>query len=186
MSWETVALASRTSSQTQTSLRPSRRLSASGSNPSTTRPRPRLSALVSACRRVSASGKRSRPTVPARKKNAPAETATIVTMSRARLIRPPPIRIFGSRPAVPFLTKAMEAKVARSARVNATSTAAGTPVTAPRSSNAAMPPVPISCAAIMRSASPGPRRMRTSPSASIARMKPRAAVRNSVIAERPR
>src|SRR5499426_1300942 len=91
-----------------------------------------------------------------------------------------------SRRAVPFLTNAMEAKVARRASVNATSIAAGTPVTVPRSSNAAMPPVPISCAAIMRSASPGPRRMRTRPSASMARMKPRAAVRNSVIAEYPR
>jgi hypothetical protein len=88
--------------------------------------------------------------------------------------------------ALPFLTKAMEAKVASSATVNATSTAAGTPVTAPSSSNAAIPPVPISCAAIMRSASPGPRRMRSSPKASIARMTPRAAVRNSVMAERPR
>ena len=91
MSWETVAPASSTSSQTETSLRPSRRLPASGSSPSTTRPRPRLSALVSACSRVSVSGKRSRPTVPARKKNAPAETAAIVKMSSAKLIRPPSI-----------------------------------------------------------------------------------------------
>src|SRR6516225_2858486 len=80
----------------------------------------------------------------------------------------------------------MDANVARRASVSATSTAAGTSVTAPRSRNVAMPPVPISCAAIMRSASPGPRRMRTSPSANIARMKAREAVRNSVIAERPR
>src|SRR5262249_24436847 len=92
----------------------------------------------------------------------------------------------GWRGGLPFLAKAMEAKVARSASVKAPSTVAGTPVTAPRSSNAAMPPVPISCAAIMRSASPGPRRMRTSPSASIARMKPRAAVRKSVMTERAR
>src|SRR5262249_1353394 len=79
----------------------------------------------------------------------------------------------GPRPGLHFLTNAIEAKVARSASVNATSAAAGTPVTAPRSSKEAMPPVPISCTAIMRSASPGPRRMRTSPRASIARMKPR-------------
>src|SRR5262249_29336243 len=75
---------------------------------------------------------------------------------------------------------AIEAKVARSARVSATSTVAGTSVTLPSSSKAAIPPVPIDCAAIMRSASPGPRRMQISPSASIARMKPRAAVMNSV------
>src|SRR5215472_1657643 len=69
-----------------TSFNPSRKLSVCGSNPTTTRPRPRLSALVSACKRVNVSGKRSRPTVPARKNNAPAETARIVTMSRAMLI----------------------------------------------------------------------------------------------------
>src|SRR5262249_26804627 len=91
-----------------------------------------------------------------------------------------------SRRELPFFTKAMEANVASSARVNATSTVAVKLLTAPSSSNAAMPPVPISCAAIMRSASPGPRRMRTSPSASIATMKPSATGRNSVIADRPR
>src|SRR5262249_49802474 len=42
------------------------------------------------------------------------------------------------RAAAPFLTKAMEAKVASSASVRATSTVAGTPVTAPTSSTAAM------------------------------------------------
>ena len=40
--------------------------SARGKRPSITRPSPRLSALVSACSRVNASGKRSSPTVPAR------------------------------------------------------------------------------------------------------------------------
>src|SRR5262245_55670697 len=54
-----------------------------------------------------------------------------------------------SRRAAPFLTNAIEAKVARSASVKATSTAAGTPVTVPSSSNAAIPPVPINCAAII-------------------------------------
>src|SRR5579864_8819946 len=49
----------------------------------------------------------------------------------------------------PFLTNAMEAKVARRARVNATSTAEDVPITAPSSSNAAMPDVPINCTAIM-------------------------------------
>src|ERR1700749_1770231 len=78
----------------------------------------------------------------------------------------------------------MDAKVARSATVKATSAAAGTPVTVPSSSKAAIPPVPINCAAIMRSVSPGPRRIDTSPSASITRMNPTAAVRNSVIVER--
>src|SRR5262249_16436151 len=92
MSWETAAPASRTSNQTQISLNPPRTLPACGSSPNTTRPKPRLSALVSACKRVSVSGKRSRPTVPARKKNAPVETAMIVTMSSAKLIRRPLIR----------------------------------------------------------------------------------------------
>src|SRR5262249_48307331 len=89
------------------------------------------------------------------------------------------------RPESPFLTNAMEANVARSANVKATSTAALTSATAPSRSNTAMPPVPISWAAIMRSTSAGPRRTRTKPSASIAKMKPREAVRNSVITERP-
>src|SRR5262249_17825293 len=88
--------------------------------------------------------------------------------------------------AVPFLTNAIEAKVASSARLKATSAAAGSSVTAPSSSNAAIPPVPINCAAIIRSASPGPRRIRTSPSDNINKMKPRAAVRNSVIPKCPR
>src|SRR5262249_55486187 len=79
----------------------------------------------------------------------------------------------------------MEAKVASSATIKATSTAAGTLEAAPRSSNAAMPPVPISCAAIMRSASLGPWRTRTSPSASMARMNASEAVRNSVMTEHP-
>src|SRR5262249_36328321 len=91
-----------------------------------------------------------------------------------------------SRREAPFLTKAMAAKAASSASVKATSTAAGTLVTAPTSSRAAIPALPINCAAIMRSASPGPRRMRTSPRLSITRMKPSAAVRNSVSVERPR
>ena len=80
-----VAPDSSTSSQMHTSLRPALTLSTCGSRPSTTRPRPRLSALVSACRRVNESGKRSSPTVPARKKNAPATTATTVHRSRTKL-----------------------------------------------------------------------------------------------------
>ena len=83
------------------------------------------------------------------------------------------------------MTNAMDAKVASSASINATSTAAGTPVTVPSSSKTAMPAVPISCAAIIRSASVGPRKIETSPSPSIARIKPTAAVRNSVIVEGP-
>ena len=43
--------------------------------------------LGQGCRRVSESGKRSKPTVPAKKKNAPAETAKTVKMSNARFIR---------------------------------------------------------------------------------------------------
>src|SRR5262245_8452276 len=73
-------------------LEPAAYVPAWGRSPSTTRSRPTLSALVRACNRVSVSGKRSQPTVPARKKNAPAEMAMIVMMSSARLIGPPSIR----------------------------------------------------------------------------------------------
>ena len=66
--------------------------------------------------------------------------------------------------------------------MSATSTVS-TPLAAPSSSSTAMPPVPSSCAAIMRSASPGPRRIRTSPSATIKSTKPAAPIRNS--AKRP-
>ena len=79
-------------------------------------------------------------------------------------------------------TKAKEANAASSASVNATSIVAASPVAAPSSSTTAMPPVPSNCAAIMRSASPGPRRMRTSPSATIARMNAAAPSRNSAMA----
>ena len=48
-----------------------------------------------------------------------------------------------------------------------------------------IPPVPRSCAAIMLSAFEGPRRMRTRPTATVNRMKPAAASRKSVMAERP-
>src|SRR6476659_9705792 len=62
-----------------------------------------------------------------------------------------------------FLTKATEAKLASSASIKATSTIAVIRVAATASSNTAAPPVPSSCAAIMRSASVGPRRIRTNP-----------------------
>jgi hypothetical protein len=64
MSWATVAPASCTRSQTMISFSAPNGPSVCGNNPSTTRPSPRLSALVSACRRVRGSGKRSNPTVP--------------------------------------------------------------------------------------------------------------------------
>src|SRR4030095_618675 len=47
-----------------------------------------------------------------------------------------------------------------------------------------MPPVPTSCAAIMRSVFPGPRRTTNRPSAIITSTKPAAAIRNSGIAVR--
>src|SRR4029079_7220295 len=86
MSWVTIAPDNWTSNQMVTSFNAPNNPFTCGSRPRTTRPRPRLSTLVSACRRVSASGKRIRPTVPARKKNAPAETARTVKMSRASFI----------------------------------------------------------------------------------------------------
>src|SRR5262245_41006348 len=52
---------------------------------------------------------------------------------------------------VPFLTKAIEANVASSASVNATSARAAWRVAAPVSSSAAMPPVPVRCGDLMRS-----------------------------------
>ena len=87
MSCATVAPDSSTSSHTHTSFTATSMPSTRGRRPSTTSPRPRLSALESACSRVRVSGKRSRPTVPARKKNAPASTATTVNTSSAALIR---------------------------------------------------------------------------------------------------
>ena len=64
-----------TRTQMAMSLSASSRLPARGRSPSTMRPRPRLSALVKACSRVSELGKRRSPTVPAKKKNAPAPIA---------------------------------------------------------------------------------------------------------------
>src|SRR5262249_5594542 len=84
-------------------------------------------------------------------------------------------------PGVPFLTNAMEANIARSASVNARSAAAVAPVAVPAMSSAAMPPVPTSCAAIIRSVFPGPRSTRNSPTAIIATTKPEAAIRKSYI-----
>ena len=51
-------------------------------------------------------------------------------------------------------------------------------VAAASRSSTATPPVPSSCAAIMRSASPGPRRMRNKPSATITSTKPAAPKEN--------
>src|SRR4029077_7957188 len=87
MSCVTIAPDNWTSSQILTNFRALNGPFACGSRPRTTRPRPRLSTLVSACRRVSESGKRSKPTVPAKKKNAPAETAKTVNISDASFIR---------------------------------------------------------------------------------------------------
>ncbi len=64
----TVAPLTRTRSQTATSFNAASTLPVCGTRPRTMRPRPRLSAFVSACRRVNMSGKRSRPTVPARRR----------------------------------------------------------------------------------------------------------------------
>jgi hypothetical protein len=50
-------------------------------NPAAINPSPKLSALVSACRRVKAFGKRSNPTVPARKKKEPAMNSIMVKLS---------------------------------------------------------------------------------------------------------
>src|SRR5262249_10066053 len=71
-------------------------------------------------------------------------------------------------------TKATDANAESNASINATSTADGVAVATASRSNTAPPPVPMSCAAIMRSASAGPSRMRSSPSATIASTKPAA------------
>src|SRR5262249_56894894 len=78
---------------------------------------------------------------------------------------------------VALLTKATEAKAASSARLSATSTAAGTRSAELARSRTATPPVPISCADIMRSASSGPRTMRTNPNAMIMTQKHAAPAR---------
>src|SRR5262249_26993561 len=77
-----IARVPRTRSHTAMSLTPSRPAPTLGRRPSTTRPGRRLSAWVRAWPRVSASGKRSTPTVPARKNTPPADTATTVRASR--------------------------------------------------------------------------------------------------------
>src|SRR5262249_11089356 len=82
---------------------------------------------------------------------------------------------------VALLTKATEAKAASSARLSATPTAAATRWAAPAKSRTAPPPVPISCADIIRSASSGPRTMRTNPNARVMSKKPAAAIRKSFI-----
>src|SRR4029077_7247397 len=87
MSCVTIAPDNWTSSQMLTSFNAPNSPFACGNRPKTTSPRPRLSTLVSACRRVSESGKRIKPTVPAKKKNPPAETRKTVKMSNARFIR---------------------------------------------------------------------------------------------------
>src|SRR5260370_39794371 len=63
MSCATVPPANWTSTQTATSFRAPSRLSACGSKPSTIRPRPRLSALAKAGRRVEEEGERRQPDV---------------------------------------------------------------------------------------------------------------------------
>src|SRR5262249_55910402 len=85
-SWVTVAPANWVSSQTAMSFNAASGPSACGRRPSTTRPSPRLSAFVNACRRESESGKRSNPTVPARKKTVPDATATTVNASNRTCI----------------------------------------------------------------------------------------------------
>jgi len=83
------------------------------------------------------------------------------------------------------VTKATETKAASNARVSATLTAAAAPVASANNSSAAMPPVPSSWAAMMRSASLGPRRTRIKPSATIASTKPAAANKKSAISRPP-
>src|SRR5512134_692829 len=84
------------------------------------------------------------------------------------------------RRSPPLLTNATEAKAASKDRTRATSAAADNPPPAERSSTA-IPPVPNNCAAIIRSASSGPRRTLTSPSATVASTKMAAHRRNSRI-----
>ena len=73
------------------------------------------------------------------------------------------IRLASSADGGANFTKAIDANAASSASVSDTSTTEPSPVAAPPSSSAAMPPLPSSCAAIIRSASPGPRSTRTRP-----------------------
>src|SRR5580704_16925146 len=99
----------------------------------------------------------------------------------------PPSACWGSSASggAALITKATEAKAARRASPRATSSTPRTPVAAATSRSEVIPPVPRSCAAIMRSAFEGPPRMRTRPTATVNRMKPAAASRKSVMAERP-
>lgn len=65
------------------------------------------------------------------------------------------------------------------------STTAGLPLATDTRSSAAIPPLPSSCAAIMRSASVGPRTTRTRPTATIRSTKAAAPERNSAIEGHP-
>src|SRR5262249_1234844 len=87
---------------------------------------------------------------------------------------------FGGAPGAPT-TKATDANAARRASASATSTTAAVRVAAETGRSGAMPAVPGAGAAMRRSTSPGPRRMRSSPSAAMSTTNPAAPRRNSAI-----
>jgi hypothetical protein len=72
-----VALDIRASNQIRPILMPTNNESDCNAMPKQIRPKPTLSALVSACMREKVSLKRSKPTVPAKKKNAPERSKNI-------------------------------------------------------------------------------------------------------------
>ena len=133
MSCETTALASSTAAQTVTSLSPANTPSTRGSRPSTTRPSPRLSALV---RRVQPgqrvgeaqqAGGAGEEEEPARADRGDREDVEQQAHSLLLFARCSGRCSGASAPGAP-LTNATEAKSESSANVSATSMAAGTPL----------------------------------------------------------
>src|SRR5262249_56268739 len=88
-----------------------------------------------------------------------------------------------SREGERMFPKAPAAKAASRANPRATSSSPRAPVAAAASRSTEMPPVPSSWAAMVRSTLAGPARMRTRPTATVSRMNPAAASRNSVMAQ---
>src|SRR5690606_18811170 len=77
-------------SQISTICATSKRPSACRDSPATTKPSPRVSALVSACRRLRVSGKRSSPTLPAAKNSSPPASSRLLRMSSQSAMATPP------------------------------------------------------------------------------------------------
>ena len=164
MSWETVAPASSTRSQTQTSLRPSRRLPACGNSPSTTRPSAEIVGLGERMQSRQRIGKAKQPDGAGEKEESAGRDGgdrhDVECECSSALRRSGTIRL---QAGGPLLDEGNGGERGKECEGQCDVDCCGHATHRAKQSNAAMPPVPINCAAIMRSASPGPRRTRTSP-----------------------